>query len=1499
MSSDFETINLLAQTHAKMPANHSNATFQEISSVTDMDTTDSPSYQSNVVEPRSYQLWLFELAKAENIIAVLPTGTGKTLIALLLIEHMHSIQSPEAANRKISVMLVPTIPLVSQQAQYIKMHSKLRTGFSSEGVSMKKHDFKYWKCALEENDVMVMTAEILKTSLDRGYISISMLNLIVFDECHHARNLHPYRVLMQTHYALCSEAIRPKIFGITASPAFGKGDNEESIKYLQSSLHCRAVTSTYESISNYVSSPVERVMYFVNSPFYELSESYTKIYECSGLAENISDQLRESHIACDVLGPWCADRMLEMIVVYYFKKLKQATDINMVLSKQLLEAESDNTPSHPDECIEQDSSDLDIDIDQLDTLNYESLLNDSAFSTATPIHKFCHAFISSPTFGPSNNPVSFFAVSPKVQCLIDILLEFRYIESFCGIVFVQQRSYASVIRMLIIAHPDLQFLKPKLLIGHGKRKRAVGGLNGMSSTTQQSVVTAFRCGDCNLLIATQVAEEGLDIRSCNAVIRFDKTQTLISYIQSRGRARQNCSQFIVLVNKDDQQEEQSLHAIQQKEAHLQSLLVQSVNEKPEAVSSFTCDSDDSDKFQYNIAHTGAVLNLYNSIKFLQEYCATLSVNGTDSQPIYTTSIDGDFNMYVTIQMPHLVRKECQGIQGSSANTIKKAKRLAAFEMVKLLHKFQEVDDHFNSCLSKTKYGAFVAKSKETSKKAKLIDMCDYPLKIPTALQGTWKDGEHAWVHIVHLQQIDSANSDTTGLLNTCFKPASDELHETKPVEIKTTTLLFCILTCGVENVQTEHMDLNFDGEPRRFRVVALAHKLLLTSDMIAQFFEYHFYLFSGVLRSQFKKDLDWSLLCVPIRSEYADNTAIDISTILPESIIDWDSLRYCQTVDQTDLSSITNDPTISRSVYHDMIVFDRVHYSRKYSILEIQHDKTPSSLVSDLNTFSTVKSFYKTRLRCREPIVEDQCLIYATKVPDPVQIKKKCIASVKTYVLPQFCTIYPVKRLHLYQGLYMPLVIRQLWHRLLATDLYFGKEISLLNRMADHTPQFFINIETLQTVLVASSTDLPYSYERLEILGDSFLKIHQSLHLFALNPSQDEGWLTTSRMVAEQNLELCRRATEVGLQGLILTTRFSRKQWVPPAKGHDSMQSMPKKILADVTEAIIGGCLIDGGIVGASEAVRSLLNRDYQSEWGLYFTQYQLHRNVTPCHLVRFIGDIDSLVTLRIEAVLNYTFQDKSILWEALTHSSSSFSICGLNYQRLEFLGDAVLSFIITKYLYTQLGSSSPGVISHLKSEMVCNQFLACVSIRLGLIDWLRVKKSDTVWIVDAYAQQVIEHLSQPADSIQKIFWAHMTTAPKICGDVYEAILGAIFVDSKFSIEKVDEFVLNSLIKPWWDHFSQIVQDGKVVLQNSIVELRDLVAEHLKCSAVEYTYTHIQNTATVAIVKCHDKIIGKAIGTGKRDAKKAASKVAAEYILRYKEDVASVCDCHLVKPPAI
>lgn len=125
--------------------------------------------------------------------------------------------------------------------------------------------------------------------------------------------------------------------------------------------------------------------------------------------------------------------------------------------------------------------------------------------------------------------------------------------------FVERRYTALVLsKQINIAanlYPELSFIKSNFVIGHG-----TGGKVNYSNETemnfkkQEEVLRQFRLHKFNLLIATCVVEEGLDIPKCNLVCRFDFPMTFRSYVQSKGRARAKDSNYIILVDEEEYEE---------------------------------------------------------------------------------------------------------------------------------------------------------------------------------------------------------------------------------------------------------------------------------------------------------------------------------------------------------------------------------------------------------------------------------------------------------------------------------------------------------------------------------------------------------------------------------------------------------------------------------------------------------------------------------------------------------------------------------------------------------------------------------------------------------------------------------------------------------------------------------------------------------------------------------------------------------------------------------
>src|SRR6266478_1034366 len=105
---------------------------------------------------REYQKVIFVKAQERNVIAVLDTGSGKTLISALLIKW---IAEQEHSQKKVTVFLVPKVPLVEQQSIFIAQHTSLRVAQVHSEVSASVTDHARWNDLFSQADVLVMTGE--------------------------------------------------------------------------------------------------------------------------------------------------------------------------------------------------------------------------------------------------------------------------------------------------------------------------------------------------------------------------------------------------------------------------------------------------------------------------------------------------------------------------------------------------------------------------------------------------------------------------------------------------------------------------------------------------------------------------------------------------------------------------------------------------------------------------------------------------------------------------------------------------------------------------------------------------------------------------------------------------------------------------------------------------------------------------------------------------------------------------------------------------------------------------------------------------------------------------------------------------------------------------------------------------------------------------------------------------------------------------------------------
>lgn len=144
------------------------------------------------------------------------------------------------------------------------------------------------------------------------------------------------------------------------------------------------------------------------------------------------------------------------------------------------------------------------------------------------------------------------SISNKVKGFLSYLKERSHPE-FSGVVFVRERVTAYVLSALLDAHPlTRNVFRCAPCVSSSVRSESWTQYDSLSVELNEDVVLQFRRGQKNLIIATSVLEEGIDLPACHLVISFDAPDNITSFIQRRGRARQDVSEFAVMKAKDDE-----------------------------------------------------------------------------------------------------------------------------------------------------------------------------------------------------------------------------------------------------------------------------------------------------------------------------------------------------------------------------------------------------------------------------------------------------------------------------------------------------------------------------------------------------------------------------------------------------------------------------------------------------------------------------------------------------------------------------------------------------------------------------------------------------------------------------------------------------------------------------------------------------------------------------------------------------------------------------------
>jgi Fanconi anemia group M protein len=490
------------------------------------------------IEHREYQLKIAQDCASKNSLVVLPTGLGKTIIGVYVAAKVLELFPPKS---KV-IVLAPTRPLINQhydsfrslmtipEEQFVVLTGKI--------PPEKRVDF------FRENQIIFYTPQTLRNDLANRKYTLDGVCLIIFDEAHHASGDYAYTLIADEYVDQNPEGT---ILGLTASP----GSTKEKIKVLCKNLHV-----PLENIYTRTRKDVDVKTYLKPMDIYKIGVNLTELMEETYVA--VQSLLEQRLLYLSQLGFLSvkADKLHAKVI------RKDLLKLNAELVR-LVQGDGDKTGVysalsvnaqglilfHMLELIEQQG--LDVLLIYLTKVKQDARKKNSskAVKILASDHRVNQIFIElkkNEDYYPEK------LIHPKFYLLEKLLVqEFEKNPLSRVLVFVKLRdSVKNITDKLKLNGKNL--IKPARFVGQSNKSKTDKGL---SQKKQLEILELFKQGQYNVLVSTNVGEEGLDIAECDLVIFYDVVASEIRFIQRKGRtARHREGKVIILYCKDTHDE---------------------------------------------------------------------------------------------------------------------------------------------------------------------------------------------------------------------------------------------------------------------------------------------------------------------------------------------------------------------------------------------------------------------------------------------------------------------------------------------------------------------------------------------------------------------------------------------------------------------------------------------------------------------------------------------------------------------------------------------------------------------------------------------------------------------------------------------------------------------------------------------------------------------------------------------------------------------------------
>jgi ERCC4-related helicase len=466
--------------------------------------------------PRKYQQDIYNNCKTKNCLVVLPTGVGKTLIALML-----AINRQKTHPATKTLFLAPTRPLAEQHLEYFKknlpeLFAEL-TLFTGKTKAEKRQEL--WQTA----DIIFSTPQCISNDLKNNLYNLEDVSLLIEDECHRCLKNYAYTLIAKVYR---EQAKNPHILGLTASP----GTTKEIITQIATTLGIESIelrTRESDDVKEYLQElEFQAIRLEYPEEFKQVSNIIKSIYN------KRVEELKKRKL---IFKPANKMTLLEA-QGNIMRAIKNGNkNFNFLVGSSVCAQALKLT--HLVELLETQT--LYTAQNYIKNLFEQANQNQSkAVKRITSNKEFTNAYIL------LNQLIAKNLEHPKLLELKEIIQDsINQNHKNKTIVFSQYRDTTTKI---VEELNKIQGIKAKSFVGQNKTKG-----QGLSQKEQQQIMNEFREGEINIIAATSIAEEGLDIPEVNSVIFYEPIPSAIRQIQRRGRtARLMKGKLVILITND-------------------------------------------------------------------------------------------------------------------------------------------------------------------------------------------------------------------------------------------------------------------------------------------------------------------------------------------------------------------------------------------------------------------------------------------------------------------------------------------------------------------------------------------------------------------------------------------------------------------------------------------------------------------------------------------------------------------------------------------------------------------------------------------------------------------------------------------------------------------------------------------------------------------------------------------------------------------------------------